>query len=154
MNHKSEEKVIDQTPKWLVNLTPLIAIALGGVAFWYAWLKYNNIVNQPEFHWYIWISPVLMVLVGVLCLAATILFIVGRTSAWSVFMGGVSIIPLILFSNLVIFIFRIIQNTVQGNADPFLSRLSTSPLRTILTIIVIVILLSMVEGIKKVKNNN
>lgn len=154
MDNNSQEKLAYQTPKWLINLTPLAAIALSGAAFWYAWLKYNNIMNQLESHWYVWISPVLIVLVGILCLLAAILFIAGKPSAWSVFMGGLSIIPIALFSNLVILIFRVIQNTVQGNADPFLARLSTSPLKTILTIIAIVIVLSVVEGIKKVKNNN
>jgi hypothetical protein len=79
---------------------------------------------------------------------------IGNPSAWSIFTGGLSIIPVMLFSNLVILIFRVIQNIVQGDTDPFLSRFSSSPLKVILNIIVVVIVLSLIQGIKKSKNDN
>jgi F0F1-type ATP synthase assembly protein I len=100
------------------------------------------------------VRPVLMLLLGVSCLVAFTLFIMNRPSAWSVFMGGLSIIPIMLFTNLVVLIFRVLGNIVQGNTDAFLSRLSTSPLKVILNIIVVVIVLSVIQAIKKRENND
>ncbi len=141
------------SPKWLINLLPFISGMLSGGALWYTWFTYNNMANEPEFYWYAWIRLVLMIIMGILCLLATILFILNKPSAQAIFMGGLSMIPVILFSNLVILIFRIIQNILQENIYPFLSRLSTNPFRTILTIIVIILLLSVIDRIKKSQNN-
>jgi hypothetical protein len=154
MSINSSEQVGGQVPKWLKNLLPLIAAVLGAGALWVARLQYISIMDQPQSEWYAWIRPVLMGLVGILCIMAAFLFIIGKPSAWSVFVGGLSIIPIMLFSNLVILIFRVIQNVMQGDANPFLSRVSSSPLKVILNIIVVVIILSVIQGIKKSKNDN
>lgn len=148
----NEAKLANQTPKWILNLLPLISTIFGGSALCFAWFRYNSLVNRPEFHWYDWIQPAFIVLMGILCLLATLLFISGKPSGLSVFKVGVSIVPLILFSNLVILVFRVIQNIIHGNAIPFISRLYASPLnKAILAVAVILILLSMV---KEMKNNN
>jgi hypothetical protein len=154
MNTTNQEISTDQTPKWLITLFAFIAAVLGVAALWVAWFQYGEILNQPQANWYVWIRPVLMAVVGILCLVALVLFVAGRPSAWSVLVGGLSIIPIILFSNLVILILRVIQNIMQGNTDPFLSRFSESPLKVILNIIVVVIVLSVIQGIKKSKDNN
>lgn len=147
----NDQKILNnQMPKWL---TSLLSLLVGCGSLWYAWLQYNDLVNQPQLDGYVWIRPVLMLLLGVFCLVASTLFIIGSPTAWSVFMSGLSIIPIMLFSNLVVLIFRVIQNIVQGNTDPFLSRLSTSPLKVILNIIVVVTVLSLIQGIKKRENN-
>lgn len=153
MNNNHEEKVTNQTPKWLLILLPFISTILGGAALWYTWFRYNGVVNRPEFHWYSWILPAFMALAGILCLSATLLFILGKSSGWSVFKAGLSIIPLILFSNLVILVFRIIQNIIQGNAKPFFDSLFTQPRNMVIPMVVIVlILLGYLD--KRVKNKN
>lgn len=153
MNANSEEKLTDQTPKWLLNVLPFVSAILGSGALWFAWLRYNSIVNRPQFHWYDWIQPAFIALMGILCLWATLLFILGKPSGLSVFTYGLSIVPLILFSNLVILVFRIIQNIIQGNAQPFLDSLFTQPRNLVIPMIVIVlILLGYLE--KRVKNKD
>jgi hypothetical protein len=151
MNIKNQESTDNQAPTWLLSLFSLL---VGCGALWYAWLQYNDLVGQSHLDWYLWIRPVFMLLVGILCILATALFTINSPSAWSVFMGGLSIIPLMLFSNLIVLICRVIQNIFQGDTDPFLSRLSTSPLKVILNIIVVVIVLSVIQWIKKNENNN
>ena len=145
----NENNAVNQPPKWLSSLLPVASAILGGGALWFVWVRYNSIVNRPEIHWYDWLQPAGMTLVGILCLLATVLFIAGKRSAWSVFKAGLSSIPLILFINLLILMFRIIQNIFQGNAIAFLSRLYASPLnKVILAVVIIIILLSIVKGMK------
>jgi hypothetical protein len=154
MSINSSEHEGHQMPRWLTKLLPLIATVVGAGALWIAWFQYIGIMDQPQSEWYAWIRPVLMSLVGLLCMMAAILFMTAKPSAWSVFVGGLSIIPIMLFSNLVILIFRVIQNIMLGDVDPFLSRVSSSPLKVILNIMVVLIVLSVIQGIKKSKNDN
>jgi hypothetical protein len=148
MDINGQENFDHQTPKWLMLLLSLL---VGGGALWYAWFQYGNLMNQPQLDWYVWIRPVSMLLVGAFCLVAAVLFILDKASARSVFMGGLSIIPLMLFSNLIVLIFRVVQNIFQGNADPFPVNISASPLKVILNIIIVVIVLSVIQEIKKSK---
>lgn len=153
MNTTPKEKLPDQTPKWLANLLPFISTILGSAAIWFAWFRYNSIVIRPEFHWYDWIQPALIALMGILCLLATLLFILGKPSGLSVLTYGLSIVPLILFSNLVILVFRIIQNIIQGNAQSFFDNLFAQPRNMVIPVVVIVlILLGYLE--KRVKNKD
>lgn len=155
MNFNSEEKTSNPTPNWLINMLPFISAILGGGALWYSWLKYNDIVSQSVFHWYEWIRPALMVLMGILCLLATILFILGKSSGWSVFMGGLSMVPLMLFANLVILVVRLIQNILQGNAQPFFDRLFTQPKNIAIPIVMItLVLLGLLSKRDKNQNSN
>lgn len=148
----TENNLTNLVPNWLTGFLPLLSAVLGGGALWIAWFRHQHIVNQSEFHWYAWIQPIGLVLAGVLCLLATILFILGKASAWSVFKTGLSIVPLILFTNLLILVFRVTQSIVQGNGASFISRLYASPVnKVILAVVVIVILLSI---IKETKQNN
>jgi hypothetical protein len=140
-----------QMPKWQSSLLSLV---IGCGALWVAWLQYSDLANQPQLDWYVWIRPVLLLLLGICCLVALILFMIGNPSALSVFAGGLSIIPIMLFSNLIVLIFRVIQNLAQGNTDPFLSRFSASPLKVILNIIVVIIVLSVIQVLKKRENND
>lgn len=149
----AKDKVVEQTPKWFLNLLPVVSTVLGCGALWFAWFRYNNIVNRPEFHWYAWIQLAFIVLMGILCLLAALLFLLGKSSGWSVFTYGLAIVPLILFSNLVILVFRIIQNIIQGNAQPFFVSLFTQPRNLIIPMVVIVLMLLGYLD-KRVKNEN
>jgi len=141
MNNNREEKLANETSKWLRFLLPLISTALGSGALWYAWVRYNMLMNRTDSYWYGWIQVALIAFMGILCLSATVLSISGRSSGWSVFKLGLSIVPLLLFSNLVILVFRIVQSIMQGNAKLFFDRLLTQPQKLILIPIVIIVLL-------------
>ena len=137
MNDSREENLAAGASKWLF---PFISIILGGGALWYTWFRYTSMINQPDSQWYGWVQLALFVLMGILCVSAAVLFILGKSSGWSMFTTGLSIVPLILFSNLIILVFRGIQNIMQGNADLFLDRLIAQPQKIVLIVIVLIAL--------------
>lgn len=148
----TENNLTNPVPKWLNGFLPLLSILLGSGALWLTWVRYQNIVNGAGFIWYSWIQPVGLVLVGVLCIVATTLFLLDKASAWSVFKTALSIVPLMLFINFIILLFRIAQSLIQGNAISFISGLYASPVnKVILTVVVIVILLSIVKETRQKK---
>jgi hypothetical protein len=150
MTEISKEKLSNQTPKWLQIIVSAI---LGGGGVWYAWFRYNTLVNRPDSSWYGWVQVAFLVLIGVLCIWATVLFIWGKPSGSSLLKLGISIIPLFLFSNLVILIFRVIQNIVHGDAALFLDRVFAQPHKFIL-IPIVVILLLWLESLTKRDSRN
>src|SRR5688572_22303422 len=121
MNYIRKEKLADETPKWSRVLLPLISTLLGSGTLWYALSRYNTLLNRPD--WYGWMQVAFIVLVGVLCIWATVLFILGKSSGLAVLKLGISIIPLILFVNLIVLLFRVIHNIMQGDAALFLDRI-------------------------------
>lgn len=146
MNNK--DKKLAETLKWLPGLIPLLSLLLGGGALWYTWLRYASLVGQPNTYWYHWIQPAFFGFTGILCLVAAILFILGKSSGWPVLEMGLAIIPLLLFFNLIVFLFRGIQNLIQGTAGFFFDRLLAQPYKLIL-IPVIVIILTLFEILNK-----
>jgi hypothetical protein len=150
MNTYNEEKQPSKTSKWQSILLALTSAILGISALWFTWFLYSGIANRLDIALYNWIQLASIALMGSLCLAAAILFIIGKPSGWSVFKAGVSIVPLLLFSNLVVLLFRVIQNLIQGNGISLLSRLYASPLnKAILGIVLVLILLSVLKEAKK-----
>jgi len=140
MNNYHEENSTSGTPKWLLILRPFVSALLGVSALWYAWYRYTNMAYRPDSQWYGWIQLALIAMMGILCLSAVALFVSGKSSGSSVFKAGLSIIPLLLFSNLVVLMFRAIQNIIQGNATFFLDRLIAQPQRIVLILIVLIAL--------------
>jgi hypothetical protein len=150
MSNTLQKKARDEKPKWQMSLLPLIGLLLGGSALWFAWFRYNLMLNQPASAWYQWVQTAAIGLVGVLCILGTVLFYFDRSSGRAVLKTGLSIIPLILFANLIYLIFRVIQNIAEGNAMSFLSRLYANPLnKAILIVAVILIVLSILKEIEK-----
>ncbi len=149
MNIYRQEKQND-TSRWSLILSAFASALIGGGALWYTWFRYNGIVNQPNFYWYNGVQLAFLALMGFLCLWATFLFIAGKPSGWTVFKTGLSVLPLLLFTNLVMLGFRVIQSAFQGNAATIISRLYASPLnKAILMVVIILTLLSLAKGIKK-----
>ena len=152
MNYIRKEKLADETPKWSRVLLPLISTLLGSGTLWYALSRYNTLLNRPD--WYGWMQVAFIVLVGVLCIWATVLFILGKSSGLAVLKLGISIIPLILFVNLIVLLFRVIHNIMQGDAALFLDRIFAQPNKFILIPIVVIILLWLESLTKRDKSNN
>ena len=153
MNNISEEKLSKVTSQWLIGLFPLISAVISGVALWYTWFRFNTILALADSPWYLWIRPALTGVLGIVFLLATLLFLLGKSSGRSVFKGGLAMVPVILFSNLVIaVVFKLIPSIFNGNAKPFLEHLYTKPLdKAILSVAIIVLLLSLVKAIKSKK---
>ncbi|MBD2871383.1 hypothetical protein [Paenibacillus arenilitoris] len=146
-------KAIGDAPDWVIKCLPLLSTVVGGGALWYTWFKYNEMVEQAGGPWYGWIRIGFTLLIGVLCLAATVLFLFGRSSAWDVFKTGLFLVPVMLVANLVILVIRAIVSVVQGEAGPFFDKLFDSPQNIIIPVIVIALVTLGVMS-KKDENKN
>lgn len=138
MSDNFEETQAGETPKQL--LLSLLSSILGVAALGYAWLRIGSLMNLPVVHWYQWIQPALFGLMGILCLLAAILFLFGRAPGWLVFKFGLLMVPLVLFSSLIILLFRVIQNMLQGNTTFIFDRLLAQPQKILFILIVLIAL--------------
>lgn len=129
-------------------LLALVSLVLGSSALWYAWFRYERLVNQPDSNWYSWVQLAMIALIGVLSLWAAILFILRKPAARDFFKLGLSGIPILLFVNLIVFLVRVFQNILQGNANLFFERLFAQPYR-ILFILVVVIALVILNSLNE-----
>lgn len=134
----SRKDTIQAAPNWPITI---LSAVLGGGAIWYSWLIYNHILHQSGFLWHDWTRLAFMMLMGVLCLAATVLFIARKSSGRIVLKCGLSMIILVFFTNLVILVIRALQNIGQGDVQPFLAQFFTQPRNIIIPIIVIALVL-------------
>ncbi|SEO61085.1 hypothetical protein [Paenibacillus sp. OV219] len=135
----NDTKLNEQTPKWLLSLAPFLSALLGAGALWYTWTKYHEIVDPPSFEWYGWIRPALITLVGMFFLLSTLLFIAGKAGAgWSLFVGSISAIPLILFVNLIVLLVRVVIGLFQGEASDLFSKLFATPFNKALLVVAII----------------
>jgi hypothetical protein len=126
-----------KTPNWFLSA---LAFVLGIGALWFTWLRYESLGSQPDFYWYSWIQIAGIALLGILCLWASVLFLSGKSYGWPVFKAGLSIVPLILFFNLMILLYRVVENILQGNANFFFERVLSQPYKVILVVVIIVAL--------------
>lgn len=150
MSNYGFKKETSGSSKLSAVLMTLASATIGGGLLWFVWFRYTSSLYGVEISWYNWIQLTALALMGVLCLAAGILFLTGKPSGWTLFKTSLLILPLLLFSNLIVFLFRVIQSTVQGNGISLLSRLYASPLnKAILGVILIIIVLSALKEIKR-----
>jgi hypothetical protein len=141
------EKSSNEHPIWLSFLSTL----LGCAAFWYAWLRFTNLLGRSDTNWYEWIQPSLVFLFGLMSLGSAVLFILRKADASSYFKLGLAIIPLTLFINLLILLFRAVTSLWQGNAGFLLERVLSQPQKFIL-ILVIIIALIMLDRLNNSEN--
>jgi hypothetical protein len=153
MNDIRDEKLAHQTPRQTQVLLAVGSTILGLGALWYAWMRYN-LLAEPDSHWYGWIQVAAIRFVGLLCIWAAVLFILGKPSALPLLKVGISIVPLILFFNLIVLIFRVIHNLTQGNATLFLDSVFAQPQKFIVIPIIVIALLLLESLMKKIKNDN
>jgi hypothetical protein len=140
MNTYNREKNLSDTSRWRSIMLALISAILGSGTLWFIWIRYESLRSQPDFYWFNWIQLAGFALLGALCLWASILFVSGKSSGWSVFKAGLSIIPLILFFNLMILVYRGIQNIIRGNAYFFFERVLNQPHKVIIILVVVIAL--------------
>lgn len=141
------EKSSNRHPIWL----SLISTLLGCAAFWYAWLRFTNLLGRSDTNWYDWIQPSMISLFGLLSLGSAVLFILRKPDASSYFKLGLAIIPLTLFINLMILLFRAAASLWQGNTGFLLERVLSQPQKFIL-IPVIILALIMLDRLNNSEN--
>jgi hypothetical protein len=140
MSSNEIEKLSMEISIWSAISLSVISATLGSGALWFTWFRYNSLLNRPEIEWYGRIQPIFFALMGILCLWAAILFVLRKPSGWPVFKTGLSMVPLLLFTNLLILLFRVIQNIFQGNVNFFFERVFAQPYKVILILAVVIAL--------------
>jgi hypothetical protein len=152
MNDERKDMAVqEELSPWLIRLLPLISTLVSGAAFWFAWLKVQDILDRPGFLLSDWSRLVLGTVMGLLCLAAAVLLLAGKSSGWSVLKGGLYMVPVMLASNLVIFIGHLIYNLFQGEGWPFLEKVFTEPRNIIIPAIIAA--LALLGALDKKKTN-
>jgi hypothetical protein len=138
-------KQLESDTEKTFNVQPIllafISLVLGGTAVWYAWLRYASLMSRIDTGWHEWIQPLMVVLFGLLSLWAAVLFMLHKPDGLSYFKLGLSIIPLILFVNLVILLLKAVAGILQGNAAFLLDRVLSQPHKFIMIPIVIIALI-------------
>jgi hypothetical protein len=150
MKNTQEEQMMNK-PSFGTSISlALISTVLGSTALWFTWFRYSTLSHRPEFQWYEWTQPIFAAVMGILCVSAAVLFLVRKPSGWSTFKTGLSMVPLMLFTNLLILLARVILNIFQGNGPAFVSRLYASPLnKAILVLVILLVLWSVIKETKK-----
>lgn len=111
------QEFCEKAPSWAVNVLPIITALVGGLVLWATWFFYKDIYAAPNFYWYNWLQPVLMILAGFMCFSAAALLAMRNSAGWEVLWTAVSLIPLILALRLVIVIARFIGFMVHWVGD-------------------------------------
>lgn len=137
MNKKNKLQLLgEKAPSWVINVLPMISVLAGVLILWVTWFFYQEIYAGPNFQWYNWLQPALMILAGVLCFIASALLAIRSSAGWEVLWAAISIIPLILALRLVIVIVRFVGfmiNWIGDNAGhladgTFFDQISLTPL--------------------------
>lgn len=153
MNENGEKATSPGASKGLFGIFSLASVVLGGGAIWYTWFECVKLASAPMFHWYEWIRPALMAVMGVLCLSAAVLFLLGKPSGSPVFKAGLFMVPLMLASNLVILAGQAAYRIVRGDALSFFERLIAQPHNLVIPFIVLaMIMLGVLDSREKRKN--
>lgn len=95
------QQFCNDAPGWVTAILPLISAAAGGIVLWATWFFYSDLYLSG-FTWYNWIQPALMILGGLLALAAAPLFVMKRSAGWDLLWTAIVMIPIILALRLVI----------------------------------------------------
>ncbi|MEC0329526.1 hypothetical protein P4H42_07810 [Paenibacillus macerans] len=127
MHQDRKEKLAPDSPDWLGKTLAFLSALLGAGAFWYTWYSYQDWMAGTGVPWYGWIRIAFMLLIGVFCLSAALLFIMGKRAGWSVFQTGLMLVPVMLASNLIIVIIRAVIGAFQGKTLPFFEKIISDP---------------------------
>lgn len=90
-------------------LQPLFSVILGAAALGFTWYKFSDIVNSSEVQWHEWVRPAFTLLIGILCLAATVLLLARKPSGKEIFKWGLYMVPIMIIANLLVLAIKIIQ---------------------------------------------
>lgn len=102
MNDENRLKQLcSDAPGWVTAILPLVSAAAGGLVLWATWFFYGGLYLSG-FTWYNWIQPALMVIGGLLALAAVPLLATRRPAGWDLLWTAIVMIPVILALRLVI----------------------------------------------------
>lgn len=162
MDNKSKSiQVNNNIPDWATRLMPIASALFGAAVLWATWYFYSDFYKASNFHWYNWIQPVLMVIMGFTSITAAVLFAVGSPAGWTWLQLSICIVPIIFMIRLIIVALRFMVHIVHwipANIDLIASgniftKITIGP-KLIINLILVsaLILFSLVRKAGKAKN--
>jgi hypothetical protein len=150
MSNQCNVQSAERQPGWLPFMRPFISAALSVGAFGYVGVRYTDLTAQPGgFPWVQAVPLAVMTLAGVLAAVATFLLIAGQASGRSVLRYALSLIPAVLFLNLLLLLGRLVKGgwnyafqALNGNPPPW-PDFQLSPRNLIVQIIVILVVVGL-----------
>jgi len=110
----------------------------------------QDLTSGTEDDWYEWARPAWTMAIGIVFLAAAVIYLAGKSAAgWSAFKLGWVLVPVMLFTNLILLLIRV----VQGHAWPIFEKIADHPLKfvTIPAIIIALVIISKLTSSNKSK---
>jgi hypothetical protein len=95
----------------------------------------------------------MLALVGLICLWAALLFLLRNSNALSALKFGLSLVPLVLFVNLILLVIRVIINILGGNTGYLLERMVSRP-EKVLLVPILVLVLAVLSVLSKTDRKN
>ncbi|WP_292517857.1 hypothetical protein [Methanoculleus sp.] len=139
MNDENRLKQLcNDAPGWVTTILPLVSAAAGGLVLWATWFFYGDLYPSG-FTWHNWIQPALMVIGGLLALAAAGLLVMRRPGGWDLLWAAITMIPVILALRLVIVVILAVGHVSSAVLDGSLvDRLgSISPASIAVTVVIL-----------------
>jgi len=128
-------------PYWTYRVLPLISAMAGAAVLWAAWFFFGDSFGESGVRWYYWITPVLLALGGLLCLAASPLLLMRKSAGRDLLKAAVGIIPLILAIRLLIvvtlFVDMVIRRIFDGTLFDFVGELDYNPFKIAINVAVV-----------------
>ncbi|MGP4040135.1 hypothetical protein ACTWP4_09605 [Gracilibacillus sp. D59] len=102
-------EVYKNLPSWLQRILPFASIVLSLLAFSYVFYRYTQ-GNLEIVHW---LRIIIFSIIGVVLLVSTIIFAFHKEEAWKLFIGGLTLLPVLLMLQLFLLILQVIRIVLQ-----------------------------------------
>ncbi|HWO96605.1 MAG TPA: hypothetical protein VNM45_09760 [Bacillus sp. (in: firmicutes)] len=108
MSNKVEE--FNNLPQWFQRTIPLISVLLSVLAFSYIIYLYN----QASLELVHWVRIIIFAMIGVVLLLSSIIYVFNKESAWKGLIGGLALLPILLFLQLILLLIKIIKMIISS----------------------------------------
>lgn len=99
-----------ELPHWFQRIIPLISIILSILAFSYVTYLYN----QGSLEFVHWLRVIIFTMMGIVLLSSAIIYFVNKELAWKWLIGGLGLLPVLLFLQLLLFLMTIIRMVIRS----------------------------------------
>ncbi|SFT26686.1 hypothetical protein [Paenibacillus sp. BC26] len=131
-----------------LNTLGLLAV-LAGIAFpLVTWLLFRNSWGSPDFHWYEWLTPILLLLGGAMSWLAAAMLFSRRTAGRDMLELAIAIVPITLAMRLLIVIIVLIgtvaRRLLDGSVVDFFKDLELSSGKLLINIALILVIITLI----------
>ncbi|QGH32887.1 hypothetical protein GI584_01940 [Gracilibacillus salitolerans] len=148
-------EVYKSLPVWLQRMLPFVSIVLSLLAFSYVFFRYT----QGDLEFVHWLRIIIFSIIGVILLFSAIIYAFNQGEAWKWFVGGLTLLPVLLMLQLFLLILKVarivIQSVFQGSVpEPIRIFIENYPSKfdiIILSVLFIIGVMWIIDQLKKPK---